>query len=213
MKKYIILSAICLSVGKVFGQNHSAGVLVGKPLFTDAEKHKKNIGIGANYTYDFHKNWAIEGYYLYAQNDNSTTLAKNEAAAATYASTLGTNWRSYKWDKITNHNIGAAVHYYIAKNQKWSLSANGGLWYTRSDSEAFTIKKTETAPGYDTEFITNGTQNFGYSFGGDVRYNVFGNYFVGFSPRLFRVFNTDNSEKSAVHPNHYHLLLNFGVRF
>lgn len=109
------------------------GGLSNYPFMTE---NQNNFNISVNFIHQTKKEkWAMEYYYLYAQNDPIPSFYYDEKALFRYI-VLGnpeTIFEDTKWNNIEVMEIGAKVHYSIIKNKKTNFSVNLGLGINYSE--------------------------------------------------------------------------------
>lgn len=110
--------------------------------FENMKSNKNNFNISINFIHQTKKEkWAMEYYYLYAQNNLFPSFYQDENALFRYI-VLGnpeTIFEDTKWNNIEVMEIGAKVHYSVFKNKKTNFSVNIGLGINYSEEDIHRI--------------------------------------------------------------------------
>jgi hypothetical protein len=115
------------------GGKNSFYISFGKPLFTDAFITKRNFSLALSYHYRFIRSFAIEPFYLYAQNNSYPNFFGNQAELDRYIRSMtGPNMLYATWDEVYTHSLGARLHFAIINNQRWYFSFNFASGYFSS---------------------------------------------------------------------------------
>lgn len=139
MKLKLILILICLQSLFSFSQGkNKIFVNYGLSNYPDMTANEDNFSISVNFIHQTKKEkWAMEYYYLYAQNNPFPSFYQDENALFRYI-VLGnpeTIFDDTKWNNIEVMEIGAKVHYSVFKNKKTNFSVNIGLGINYSEED------------------------------------------------------------------------------
>ncbi|HSV77127.1 MAG TPA: hypothetical protein VLH37_08885 [Bacteroidales bacterium] len=126
-------------------------ISAGIPTFVDAFSWKRTFSLSLGFQYRFLRSFAIEPFYLYAQNNDFPDFFDDKVKLDLY---IRDNIRMNKfseWKEIFLHSFGARLHFAFINNPRWYFTFNFAMGYYVSESASHFL--TSMRPSYPFDYI------------------------------------------------------------